>query len=130
VEYRIVFGGDPQDVTITTSGTATLAAFDAWIEEVLTDPRYRPGMKVLVDHRQVDGSNFTADDVRALADANIRNDSRIGPSIVAKVMGEPYKYGLARMWQAYVEGRLALQTRVFYGIDEALEWLRDPQRSE
>ena len=87
-------------------------------------------MKVLVDHRQLDGSNFTAADVRALADASIRNDARMGPSIVAKVMGEPYKYGMARMWQAYIEGKLARHTRVFYGIEEALDWLRNPERSE
>jgi len=64
VEYEITWGGDPEDATVTTSGTATLEGLDAWVQEGLSDPRYRSGMHILVDHRQLDWSGLSPANVQ------------------------------------------------------------------
>jgi hypothetical protein len=125
VEWEIVFDGGPQDLTVTTSGAASVEGFERFLEEVLADPRYRPGSSSLIDHRELDASALTPASVRAIADIFVRRDSQIGPGYCALVMGEPYKYGLARMWQAYCDDHLGLHTRVFYSLEDARDWLRE-----
>jgi hypothetical protein len=50
VIWRIEFGGNPQDVTITTDGIASCHRFSAMSLELVEDPRWRLGMTVLIDH--------------------------------------------------------------------------------
>jgi hypothetical protein len=122
VEYTIEFGGEPQDVTIRTSGRADAAGLIGFVRDLVADRRYQPGMTILVDHRALDASTLTAADVRALADAVLQLDDRIGASKVAIVVPNPLTYGFARMYELQAEAA-QVRSRVFYGLDDALTWL-------
>ena len=68
MEYVIVWGGDPEDPLITTSRGVTVDALDEFTQAALSDPRYRPGMAVIVDHRNADWSEMTTADLRRRVD--------------------------------------------------------------
>jgi hypothetical protein len=123
VEFRIDFGGDPQDVTITTSGRADLEGFERFNEALVSDPRYRPGMTILVDHSQLDASSLSPEEVEAIGNAVTRLADRIGPSLVAIVSGDRVTFGQAGISVAYGPPG-PIRIRVFYALEEALDWLR------
>ena len=50
MKYTIDFSGSPQDVTITTFGPASREGLVGFVQDLVDDPRYRPGMFILVDH--------------------------------------------------------------------------------
>ena len=125
MEHAIEFGGAPQDVTIRTSGPATAAGLIAFVTELVADPRFRPGMAVLVDHSDLDARPLTGADIRAMADVVIKLDERIGTSRVAILVPNPLTFGYARMYELHA-AETQLHSRVFYSRDDALKWLAKP----
>ncbi len=124
VDVEIVWGGKPEDVRMIASGKADADGLIAAGERLHSDSNFRPGLRVLVDHRQVDWSHMTEDDVRRTVDLLAVNPA---PEIMycAMVMGRPVDYGIARMRQHYVEARseLSLELRVFTTLEDARDWL-------
>jgi hypothetical protein len=124
VEYEIRWGGDPEDICVVCSGPATVEELDAWVQEVIGDPRFRPELRVLVDHRRADWTGLSSDDLRRRADLLARDAERIGRQRVAWVTGRPIEMGLGRMLQAFTDTRTQLTGHYFDDIDEARAWLR------
>lgn len=123
VEYTIEFGGTPQDVTITTSGPATVDGLVGFVTDLVADRRYRPGMAILVDHTALDARPLRARDIQALADTVVRLDDQIGPSRAAIVVPNPLTFGFARMYEQEAE-TAQVRSKVFYSRNEALDWLQ------
>jgi hypothetical protein len=123
VNHRIEFGGDPQDVTVITSGEADRAGFAAFNNDLVSHPEFRPGMAVLIDHSDLDASLLTGADILAIASHMKRLETRIGDGPVALLAPDAFAFGLARVSvrQAQLE-RLDPQT--FATREEALAWLR------
>jgi hypothetical protein len=122
VEYRIEFS-DGGHVTIETSGRADLATFIRYHIELVEDARFRPGMAILVDLSELDTRQLSGEDVRAVANDAVSRGDRIGPAAIAVVGSETATFGLARMWQAFIEGA-PFRSKVFHTRDEATDWLR------
>lgn len=123
MEYTIEFGGTPQHVTITATGLADAKRLVSLVRDVVSSPRFRPGMLILEDYLAIDASKVTSSDLRAQADTVIQLSDQIGPSKVAIIVPSPVTFGFARMWQAYVDDRTAMESRVFYSRADGLEWL-------
>ena len=130
MDFAIHFGGDPEDVLVTTSGPARLDGLHELVEAVISDARFRPGMSVIVDHTALDVSTLTAADMRARSARLAEHAERIGETRVATVVGSPAAFGLWRMMEAYEDGVMKSEGRVFYSLDEARGWLRAETEGE
>lgn len=126
MKHEIIWGGDPEDASVTTWGTATIEGLDAWVLEGLSDPRYRPGMRILVDHSRLDWSGLTPKDIHQRVELFAREAGRSGPVSVAVVMRAPVDFGIARMEQAFIElhPEIQIDLGVFFSVEDAREWLR------
>jgi hypothetical protein len=122
VEYTIEFSGSPQDVTITTSGPASRDGMVGFVQDLVDDPRYRPGMFVLVDHLALDASTITGDDIRAQAERVIKLEQELGPCTVAIVVATPLAFGYARMYELHT-AETQIHSRVVYTRNDGLAWL-------
>jgi hypothetical protein len=129
MEYTIEFGGAPQDVTITTSGSASAEGLIGYITDLVASPRWRAGMTILVDHRLLDGRPLCAADIKAFATAVVKRDEQIGPSRVAIVVPNPLMFGFARMYELHAE-RSRAQSKVFYSHSDALSWLEGGEATD
>ena len=125
MEYEITWGGDPEDASVTARGVATVDGLNAWVQEGLSDPRYRPGLRVLADYTQLDWSNLSPTDVHERIALYSKNAIKLGRARVAVAMRAPVDFGVARMEQAYVElhPELEIEIGVFFSIDAARRWL-------
>lgn len=124
VEHTIAFGGAPQDVLVTTRGCATVDGVNSYLEELVSDPRYRAGMLILMDHTDLDVSSLSADDTRSIAAHAVSLGDRLGSPLIAHVTPTPEAFGVTRMTRAYAEDA-ASRSRVFYTRDAALVWLEN-----
>jgi hypothetical protein len=125
MEYRIEFGGDPQDVTLTTSGEADLHTFRKMNDELTSDSRFRPGMKILVDHSELDVSPLTSDEIRGIADSVSQAGDMFGEASIAIVAPQTSTFGVARQ-SASLAAVPGLRVGTFGLRANALEWLRSP----
>jgi hypothetical protein len=123
VEWTIEFRGDPQDVTITTSGPATLESFLEMNAALLSDPRFRAGMLILVDHSDLDVTPLLQDEVASIGYNIARRGEHFAGTVAAIVCGTREAFGLLRIAQAHAAPS-PLRSEVFYDRDEALRWLR------
>jgi hypothetical protein len=123
MDYMIEFGGDPQDVTVTTSGQADLAAFEAMNEELMSDARFRPGMKILVDHSDLDVSALAKSEIQGIARSVSQAGDALGDASIAIVAPQTATFGVARQ-SASLANVPGLQVGIFGVRANALEWLR------
>jgi hypothetical protein len=127
VGYEISWGGDPEDVRVTTWGTASIEGLDAWVQEGISDSRYRPGMHILIDHRQLDWSDLAAADMHERVALFAKDAVRLDSARAAVVMRSSVDFGMARMEQAYIdlEPELGIAISIFLSLEDAREWLRE-----
>jgi hypothetical protein len=123
MEFTIEFGAQDVEVVITTGGAAYADGFLRLNRALAADPRFRPGMPVLVDHSLLDMSMLTDDDVEEIARSVAAIQDRLGGSRVAIVV--PDDLGYHRTAQTRAEAQpLQIEAEIFYSRDEAVAWVR------
>lgn len=123
--YEVVFGGEgPEDVLVRTAGAATVAALSAMGSAVVHDPRFRPPLKMLIDHRRLDWRSMTAEDIRLRAERVLDAEApRLAGCTLAIVAHDAAGFGIARMLWSQVEADAQIDFAVFATIEEARSWL-------
>jgi hypothetical protein len=120
MDFTVSF--DPDRVAVETSGVAVRDGFTRFIDTIVDDARFRPGMPVLIDHSRLDMEALTTADMQAVADAVLHRNAKIGRSLVAIVTPASVAYGLTRQFTAFAD--LAdIRVRIFGSRAEADDWL-------
>ena len=126
MHHEIVFvEGQIPDALVTVSGQMTVEGSEKWLAELVGDPRWRPGMKTLVDMTDLLPINFDGSGVRAVADTTVNQSESWGAGCSAVIVSNEVLYGLLRVWQA-VTVDMEWKTDIFYTREEALAWLENP----
>ncbi len=123
MDYEIVWDDGPEDIRVETSGPVDVEELDAMVDEALADPRYRPNMRVLIDHTRASWAGVDGDQVRRRAELIHAKADRIGPQRIAFVVSGRLDLGVARMLAAYTADAVALDVKVFPSVPAAREWL-------
>jgi hypothetical protein len=125
MDHKISWGGDSEDARVTASGRCTVEAMGDCQRALTSDPRFQPGMRVLIDHRLVDWSRMTPEDVRRVVEMLVQSAAHFGVTYCAMVMGKRVDFGIARMQQHYAEAdsKLQIEFRVFSTVEDAQSWL-------
>lgn len=127
LEYKLTWGGDgPEDLAVTTSGKVTIQGLDEWVQTVLADARYKPNLRVLIDHRNAQWDHLTVGEVRERVDLLTRDEKRIGHHRVAWLVGRSVDFGIGRMMEAFSDGKLQIATCIFRDVEAARAWLLEP----
>lgn len=120
MDFTVSF--EPHRVVVETSGVAVRDGFTRFIDAIVDDPLFRPGMPVLVDHSRLDMDALTTADMQAVADVVLHRNAKIGCSLVAIVTPASVAYGLTRQFTAFAD--LAdIRVRIFGSRAEAEDWL-------
>jgi len=96
------------------------------VQSLLDDPRFRPAMRILLDHRRLTWTGVTTTELRHRIDLIARDADRLGYQRVAWVgSGKNADSGVGRMLQTLSDQHSQMVSRVFDDIDEARAWLRE-----
>ncbi len=124
MDYTIDFTAGPDMVVITTSGEAALDAWRRYHLELLADPRYTPGLSILVDHSALDWVALTNDQVREIGRIVRSFNEQVRTGRRAVVVSGQLAYGLVRMSQGQMVGAEE-RIKVFRSREEAEAWLQE-----
>jgi hypothetical protein len=124
MHWSVQWGGDPEDVRVTTSGVANVEDLDGMMREVIADPAWRDGMKILLDHTQTDWSVFGAGDLDRRAALVEDISDRIGRQQIAFVVTGRLNQEIAKMLGARLSD-IGFVAKAFVSLDEARGWLRE-----
>jgi hypothetical protein len=106
----------------TIEGETSYEDVKAYLDRLMEDPGFRPGMPGLIDCRRVKSVFSIFDLRRTAADAKKRPKMQV-PARAAVLASSNLIYGLLRMYEVFNEGNPA-ETRVFREPEEAMVWLR------
>ena len=106
----------------TIEGETSYEAVKAYLDELVVEPRFRPGMPGIIDCRRVTSLFSILDLRRTAADARTRPQMQV-PGRAAVLASSNLIYGLLRMYEVFNEGNPS-EIRVFREPDKAMEWLR------
>jgi hypothetical protein len=124
MEHAIEFGGSPQDVTITLSGVATPLGFRRFIEERLSDERFRPDMLIFIDASELDTSEMSGEKLRVAMEPLSEREWHGRPLAVAILAPDARTFTDATLTRAHLGGSNSRRA-VFGSRAEALDWLRE-----
>ena len=128
VEFTIEFGGGPQDVTVTQSGTADLKTLRQFNADLVSHPSYRGGLLILFESSDLDLSVLSDREVEQIAVDVINRDWESPPQAVAILAPNPKAHAREREIVAHLGGSQLSRRRVFTSREDALAWLGE-QRS-
>jgi hypothetical protein len=109
-------------------GDFTLEDILNTIDSAVSDPAFRPGFKVLSDHRKI-GEPATMAQMEGMAACLKGLSNAFGGTKWAMVVSKEASYGMMRMLSVLVED-VPIVLRVFWDMEEALKWLGSNEYSE
>ena len=126
VEFEITFqdGDGPADVEMALAGVPTAEALRLLNGRLTADPRFRAGLRMLVDLSALDTSGLSDGEVQSLSEHMVERDWDYPPLAVAIIAPDEETFSAAREYRAHLGGsksnRHLFSTRV-----EAVAWLED-----
>ena len=127
MEFSLDFGGFPQDLTITLRGVADALGARRLATDLAADPRFRPGLLILVDVTDLDTATVDDNELYADATAFIERDAAAAPGAVAIVAPDGDTFIKATHYRAYLGGSKS-RREVFIDREDAIAWLRSQRR--
>jgi len=130
--HEIRFCGEPddiEDVHVSTFGAANVNGLAAMARAGLSDPRFRPGARILIDHRHLDWRQMTSDDIRLRADRMASEEAPLLEGCrIAVVARGPAEFGVIRMLLTYAGLDAGVEMEIFVTLEQARAWLAAPVR--
>jgi hypothetical protein len=123
--YAVRWGGNPEDVTIAFAGRVPVKDVLSAFDDVRAAPQYRKSLRIIQDHVAADWSQITPDAIRERAEAIVAYTEPDERHVVAVVVDNALGFGLMRMREAHIAGRIATVDRAFYDLESARNWLRE-----
>ena len=112
----------------TIEGETGYEEVKKYLDDLMLDPGFRPGMPGVIDCRRVTSLFSILDLRRTAADAKTRPELQV-PGRAAVLASSNIVYGLLRMYEVFNEDNPA-QTRVFRELEPAMAWLKGPRGEE
>jgi len=124
MEFEITWV-DPTLVVCRTSGVGEVKGYEEFLRAVSSSPEFGPDVSVLMDLTALDISLLTVTDMEELVRLRVRFAAeRKARSAIVVGKGSPLKYGLGRMFEAFVDSKSDAEFGLFETLDEAMLWLR------
>jgi hypothetical protein len=130
MEFQIDFPtGGPADVVMSVSGVPTLAELERFDEALVSDPRFRAGLTILVDVAGLEYDGISAEELQALSEPTVMRDWRYRPAAMAIVAPSGPTYDHVQRYRAHVGGSRS-NRRVFGSTAEAVAWLEEQSQAD
>ena len=123
MKYEVRY--DDEFFEVTTHGDAEPGGFEEFIDLLLGHEKWKPGTAFLVDHSELNAGPLTVAEVHNIADMCVRRRAQFGRARCALLVRRDLEYGLARMWEVFVEGKWDVTANLFRSRNEAILWLNN-----
>jgi hypothetical protein len=129
VEFEITFqdGVGPADLEMAITGVPTDEGFRLLNGRLLSDPRFRAGLRMLVDCSGLDTSGLSDGEVQTLSEQMSERDWDYAPSAVAIIAPSAETFSAVREYRAHLGGSKS-NRHVFGSRVEAVAWLEAQPR--
>ena len=123
-EVKFEDGDGPADLEMAISGAPTMEGFRLLNERLTEDPRFRAGLRILVDCSAIDTSGLSSAEVQALSEPMVMRDWTYAPTAVAIIAPDEETSRAVREYRAHLGGSRS-NRHLFGNRAEAVAWLKE-----
>lgn len=124
MQHRVEADPGEDLIMVTTAGDATVEGIRAFLDDIISHPAWRPGMSILLDHRNLNLSHIKQKGVEQVSDYFASISQALGDGKIALVMNKAVDFGITRAWEIITQDRTNMQIHVFRDLDPARLWIR------
>lgn len=111
---------------VITCGAANSEGFSDFYKAIIQHPDWTPGRLIFTDHSKLHAEHLPPESVKAIASLCYQYKESFGSAKIAILVDRDVEYGLARMWQMYInDGAWDVSQKLFKSKEDALLWLRE-----
>jgi len=110
-------------VEVATGGVATVETFMRMLSDILGLDGWTPGTPLLMNHTELNTESLTTADIREIARITFEAKSQFGSLRMATLVRRDIEFGLARMWEVFIDERWDGESQVFRDRGDAEKWL-------
>lgn len=124
MEFEFTFqdGDGPADVEMALRGLPTAEGFRLMNQRLTSEPRFRAGLRMLVDLSELDASGLSSEELQRLSEGVVERDFDYAPSAVAIIAPDEQTFSAVRAYRAHVGGSKS-NRHLFGSRAEAIAWL-------
>jgi hypothetical protein len=111
--------------TIVTEGDGDVAGIIAFLKDIISHPQWKPGKRILLDHRRLNIEEITLSGVEDVSFYFISISDQLGDGKIALVMNRDIDFGIARAWESVTNLDVDIKIHVFRELEEARDWLKE-----
>lgn len=129
MEFEVEFrdGDDPADIEEKLSGVPTEDGFRLMNERVMSDPRFRAGLRILVDCSALDTSGLSGEELQGLSKQMVMRDWDYPPAAVAIIAPDEDTFNKVQEYRAHLGGSKS-NRQLFKNRADAVTWLQEQGR--
>jgi hypothetical protein len=126
VEFEVEFvGGDgPADIEETLTGVPTEDGFRLLNERVMSDPRFRAGLRILVDCSALKTTGLSNEELQGFSEQMAMRDWNYPPAGVAIVAPDDQTFSAVQEYRAHLGGSKSSR-QLFRNRADAVAWLEE-----
>ncbi len=115
---------DGEIMEIKASGIFSLDDIKKMIEQVASDPKWKPGMNIIADFRDIDVKGISVTEIYKAKNLHIQYNDIAGEGKIATILGSNLAYGFSRVYQAITSTHVKSQIMTFREYEHGMDWIR------
>ena len=123
-EVKFEDGDGPADLEMAISGAPTQEGLRLLNERLTEHPRFRAGLRILVDCSAIDTSGLSSQAVQAFSEPMVMRDWTYAPTAVAIIAPDEETSRAVREYRAHLGGSRS-NRHLFGNRAEAVAWLKE-----
>jgi hypothetical protein len=124
MEFDFAFTDGPADIEETLAGVPTEDGFRLLNDTVMSDPRFRAGLKILVDCSALDTTGLSNQEVQSLSEQMAARDWAYPPAAVAIIAPNEGTFSTVQEYRAHLGGSRS-NRQLFRNRADAVAWLEE-----
>lgn len=123
MDWKLNFRDD-EILEMKTSGVFSFDDLTKMVEQVIVNPKWKPGMNIIADFRELDVKGINVKEIYEAKNLHIQYDDIAGHGKIATILGSNLAYGFSRMYQSITSTHVKSRIMTFRDYDNGMEWIQ------
>ena len=115
---------DDQILEIKTSGIFSLDDTTKMVEQIIENPRWKPGMNIIADFREIDVKGLSVNEIYKAKNLHVQYNDIAGEGKIATILSSNLAYGFSRVYQAISSSQVKSQFMTFRDYSHGIDWIQ------
>ena len=124
MEWKLNFRDDGI-MEIIARGDFSVDDFKKMTEQIIADPRWKPGINTISDFRDLNINNIDFKDIYKIEKIHLKFDDEIGSGKIALIFEKDLGFGMGRSYEAISNRVIKSKIRTFRNYEDGINWIRE-----